>query len=123
MMAVQAAVCAPLMSPEGASAAARAAPPATMADGIRIAAPPRARRILESVRLSGGGVSAVSETEIAEAMDALARAGLDVEPTSAVAFAGALRWLRDDPDGAAREIETAGPPLIALTGTGLKASR
>ena len=123
MMAVQAAACAPLMPSEGASAAARAASPPTIADGIRIAAPPRARRILESVRLSGGGVSAVSETEIAEAMDALARAGLDVEPTSAVAFAGALRWLRDDPDGAAREIETAGPPLIALTGTGLKASR
>lgn len=128
LMAVQSAACAPLMVPAapaaGAAGGASADPPAaTVADGIRIAAPPRARRARDSTRLSGGSVLAVSEEEILAALAALGRSGLDVEPTSAVAFAGALQWMRSDPAAAAQEMETLGPPLIALTGSGLKASR
>jgi threonine synthase len=97
-----------------------AAPPrATIADGIRIASPPRERRVREAISRSDGGFLAVDDGEITDARDALGMAGLDVEPTSAVALAGARRWLASDPD-AEREIQTAGAPLIALTGTGLK---
>jgi threonine synthase len=75
----------------------------------------------EALRRSGGGALAVSEAEIARAHLALARAGLDVEPTSAVALAGALQWQAADPAAAAREIETEGPPLMPLTGWGARA--
>ncbi len=119
LTAVQAAACAPLAS-HGGAAEAEAAAGATIADGIRIARPPRLRRIREAVRRSGGSVLAVDEEEIRGAMSALGRIGLHVEPTGAVALAGALRWLREGGDDARREIERSGPPLVALTGTGLK---
>ncbi|MGH9868251.1 MAG: threonine synthase [Candidatus Polarisedimenticolia bacterium] len=105
LMAVQALACAPLVP--GAPA-----PGATVADGIRIPAPPRARRMRAVVEASGGAFTGVSEAEILEARAALGRAGLAVEPTSAVAFAGALAWCRSRPGEPA--------PLVALTGTGLK---
>jgi threonine synthase len=117
LMAVQAAACAPL-------AVASPQPPqagtTTLADGIRIPAPPRARRVREAVRLSEGGMLAVTEEEIAAAWSSLGKHGLDVEPTAAVALAGAIRWSREAGGEASREIETAGPPLVALTGSGLK---
>ncbi|HET6373700.1 MAG TPA: threonine synthase, partial [Candidatus Polarisedimenticolia bacterium] len=83
---------------------------------------PRGRRIRSSVELSGGALLAVTEEEISAAGTALGLAGLDVEPTSAVAFAGALKWLREGGEEALREIESNGAPLIALTGAGLKAT-
>lgn len=91
----------------------------TIADGIRIASPARERRVRDAVARSAGAFLAVRDPEIAGARDALGKAGLDVEPTSAAALAGALHWLASDPD-AAREIETMGAPMIALTGSGIK---
>jgi threonine synthase len=122
MMGIQATACAPLVAgPPGEPPPDATA--ATLADGIRIASPPRERRAREAVERSGGAFLAVTEEEITEAWSALGRAGLDVEPTSAVSFAGALKWSRSDPQAAAREIDEAGPPLVALTGSGLKARR
>ena len=83
--------------------------------------PARARRMQDALRRSGGAALAVSEAEIARAHTALARAGLDVEPTSAAALAGALQWQAADPDAARREIEAEGPPLMPLTGWGARA--
>lgn len=126
LTAVQAAACAPLAEPEAERPArvpgrgVEGSGPATLADGIRIASPPRSRRAREATQRSAGCVLAVSEEEIRSAWSLLGRNGLDIEPTSAVAFAGALRWMRSDPEAASREIETEGPPLIVLTGTGLK---
>jgi len=118
LMGVQAAACAPLAAPpEGASAPL--APGMTIADGIRIASPPRARRVRDAVARSGGAFLTVTEQEIASARAALGHRGLDVEPTAAVAFAGALKWARDEPL-AAQEMESQGPPLVALTGAGIK---
>ena len=60
MMAVQAAVCAPLVSGEPV-----AAPGPTQADGLRIAWPARHRALQDAVRRSGGAVLAVTEEESA----------------------------------------------------------
>jgi len=106
MMAVQADACAPLVP-----GAARPGG-ATRADGIRVVSPPRAAGARAAVEGSAGAFLAVRESAIERARTALAGAGLDVEPTSAVAFAGALAWSR-------RTDETC-VPLVALTGSGLK---
>ncbi len=120
LMGVQAAACAPLAGPPG--GAVPGVEGMTIADGIRIASPPRARRVKEAVARSSGAFLMVTEDEIASARAALGHRGLDVEPTAAVAFAGALKWVRDDPQ-AAYEMESQGPPLVALTGAGIKSLR
>jgi threonine synthase len=102
---VQAQGCDPLVAAfEG-----RAPSPAafTVAEGIRIAAPPRRDEAVAAVRESGGALVAVSDAEITAAADALARRGLFVEPTGAVGEAGRRRLGID--------------AVVVLTGTGLKA--
>jgi len=84
----------------------------TVAEGITIAQPVRGRQILAAVRETGGAVLAVSDEETLRARDELARRGLYVEPTSAVAIA-ALLQLRG----------IIGPEeltVVPLTGSGLK---
>src|SRR5215470_8531789 len=88
----------------------------TIAEGIASAKPTRVAEVLRAVRQSGGAVVAVDETEIVEALGALARKGLYVEPTSAAAAAGLGRLLEQ---GAIRPDETT---VLVLTGSGLKAS-
>ncbi len=133
LVAVQAASCAPLcemrhtpddgregLAPATASTAtAPTAPAITMADGIRVARPVRARAIREAVARTSGAFVAVEEEAISEARDALGLAGIDAEPTAAVSFAGALALARQSgPESAAN----APPPLVVVTGSGLKAS-
>jgi threonine synthase len=84
----------------------------TVAEGIRIAQPVRGRQILAAVRETGGAVLAVSDEETLRARDELARRGLYVKPTSAVAIAALLQLRR-----------LIGPEeitIIPLTGSGLK---
>src|SRR5262249_45254154 len=88
----------------------------TIAEGIASAKPTRVAEVLPAVRPSGGAVVAVDETEIVEALGALARKGLYVEPTSAAAAAGLRRLLEE---GAIRRDEVT---VLVLTGSGLKAS-
>ena len=89
----------------------------TIAEGTAIAKPVRAREVLAAIRRSGGAAVSVSEEEIVEAMNDLARSGLYVEPTSASAAAALSVLLRR---GVIRPEETT---VVVLTGTGLKATR
>jgi threonine synthase len=84
----------------------------TIAEGISIVQPVRGRQLLAAVRETGGTVLAVSDEETLCARDELARRGLYVEPTSAVAIA-ALPRLR----GLIGPEETT---IVPLTGSGLK---
>ena len=68
------------------------------------------------MRETGGTIVAVDEAEIVEALRGLARGGLYVEPTSAVAAAGLTR-LRASGDVGSDETT-----VLVLTGSGLKAS-
>jgi threonine synthase len=85
-------------------------PRQTVAEGIAVPKPPRARAVLEAVRGSGGYTIGVSENEIIAASKKLYSMGIFVEPTSASVLAG---WLKADKslrEGA----------LLLLTGSGLK---
>jgi threonine synthase len=104
---VQAEACDPLAAAFDGRAAACSG--TTIAEGIRIAAPPRAAEVLRAVRESGGAIVTVGEAEIADARASLARRGVLVEPTAAVGEAG-RRKLAFDAD-----------PVVILTGSGLKA--
>jgi threonine synthase len=88
----------------------------TVAEGIASAKPTRVAEVLRAVRESGGTVVAVEEAEIVDALGALARKGLYVEPTSAAAAAGLSRL---QASGAIGPRETT---VLVLTGSGLKAS-
>jgi len=88
----------------------------SIAEGILIAAPPRSREILAAVRDSGGGFVTVDDAQVAAARDALARAGVYAEPTSAVAQAGFAALAR------AGAVPADRSTLVVLTGSGLKAS-
>ncbi|MFJ3722544.1 threonine synthase [Streptomyces sp. NPDC090045] len=59
----------------------------TLAEGIAIPAPPRARQILAAVRKSGGTFLTVPDSRLREAQRDLARRGLFVEPTAAACWA------------------------------------
>src|SRR5262249_59345438 len=88
----------------------------TLAEGIASAKPTRVVEVLRAVRESRGAVVAVDEAEIVEALGALARRGVYVEPTSAAAAAGLSRLLRQ---GGVRPDETT---VRVPTGSGPQAS-
>jgi threonine synthase len=118
LFGVQAAACAPLDAAFRAGTESLVPSPvtATIAEGIATARPTRAAEVLRAVRSSGGAVVAVEEAQIVDALRGLARRGLYVEPTSAVAAAGLTRLLTS---GAIGPDETT---VLVLTGSGLKAS-
>jgi threonine synthase len=118
LFGVQAARCAPYAAAFRAGVehlvASEIAP--TVAEGIATPKPTRVADVLRAVRDTGGSIVAVQEAEIVEALRALARLGLYVEPTSAVAAAGLSRLLTA---GVIRPQEYT---VLVLTGSGLKAS-
>jgi threonine synthase len=89
----------------------------TIAEGTAIAKPVRTREVLAAIRRSGGAAVSVSEEEIVEALNDLARSGLYVEPTCASAAAALSGLLRQ---GVIRPEEAT---VVVLTGTGLKATQ
>ncbi|WP_328927450.1 pyridoxal-phosphate dependent enzyme [Streptomyces sp. NBC_00190] len=99
LIAVQAEAVAPLA--RAFEAGAEEADPVeqrpTLAEGIAIPAPPRARQILAAVRKSGGTVLTVPEDRLRAAQQDLARRGLFVEPTAAACWAGVGPLSPDDP--------------------------
>ncbi|GLV80734.1 threonine synthase [Streptomyces lavendulae subsp. lavendulae] len=89
LIAVQAQAVSPLAAAfaAGAEDAQPVAQLPTLAEGIAIPAPPRARQILAAVRKSGGTFLTVTDDRLREAQRDLARRGLFVEPTAAACWA------------------------------------
>ena len=118
LFAVQPAHCAPLHAgfEAGADDFLPVTPRPTLAEGASIAQPVRGREVLAALRRSEGGTVAVSEAAIEAALMELARSGLYVEPTCAMAAAALT-------DLTARGMIRAGETTVAvLTGTGIKAT-
>ena len=86
----------------------------TIAEGITLAQPIRAKQILQAIRTSRGGTVSVSENEIKESIQRLGKRGFFVEPTSAVAVAGLNNLTKS---GIVGPTETT---VVVLTGSGLK---
>jgi threonine synthase len=114
---VQTTACAPLAlaSMGGTPEPIAVTPKPGAAEGIMLARPPRGREILRRTSETGGGVVAVDDDALWDALGRLARLGVYVEPTSAVAPAG-LDLLRR-----AGRIGPTERVVVALTGSGLKA--
>ncbi|MGD2058893.1 MAG: pyridoxal-phosphate dependent enzyme [Anaerolineales bacterium] len=114
MIGVQARACAPLWSVfhGGAAGLTWISEGETQAEGIRILQPLRGDDVLKATEQSGGTMVVVEEDEISQGRDALGRAGLYVEPTSAVVWPALKQVSADNAD-----------PIVAiLTGSGLKSS-
>ncbi len=113
LVGVQSDACAPLARAfrAGKPDAVAVLPAATIAEGIRIALPPRSRQILAAVRETGGEIVEVSDDGIRAAFRRLLAQGLFVEPTSAAAYAGLARLAKPGKI-----------VVVALTGHGLKAT-
>jgi threonine synthase len=118
LFAAQPAACAPLHAAftAGADDVAAVERRPTLAEGASIARPVRGKELLAALRESGGRTAAVEEEEIADGLRDLARQGIYVEPTSAVAVAGVRQLL------ARREIQAGEATVVMLTGSGLKAT-
>lgn len=118
LFGVQVAAFAPLaLASEAGSDQSVDVPPAnSAADGILVADPPRGSEALAAARATGGAIVAVSEDALWEAHRALAKQGLFVEPTSAVASAGA-RMLR-----LAGQLAPGEETVVVLSGHGLKSA-
>ena len=86
----------------------------TMAEGASIANPIRLPEVVAAARKTGGGIVAVSESEIESALFELAELGLFVEPTSALTAAALNRLIAS---GAIAPDETT---VVLLTATGIK---
>jgi threonine synthase len=112
LVGVQSSACAPLARAfrAGEPDAVEVEPDYTIAEGIRIARPPRARQILAAVRQTGGAIVEVTDDQIRTSLRRLLAGGLFVEPTSAAAYAGMAQ--------ATLPNERI---VVALTGHGLKA--
>jgi threonine synthase len=112
LIGVQAAACAPIwrMYSEGRSSIENLAEGETIAEGIRIKAPHRAKAVLDEIRKSDGFVLAVEENEINAGREDLAIMGLYIEPTSSVVWP-ALNQIID---------KLTGPIVVILTGSGFK---
>lgn len=80
----------------------------TVAEGIAVSQPPRAKGVIEAIRKSGGRSIAVTEDEILSATRELFQSGLYTETTSAAAYAG---W---------KTLQDRDNSVLVLTGTALK---
>ncbi|MEU9420552.1 pyridoxal-phosphate dependent enzyme [Streptomyces sp. NPDC051000] len=99
LIAVQAREVSPLAAAFHAGAEDAAPVPRlpTLAEGIAITAPPRARQILAAVRASGGTFVTVTEDRLRAARRDLAARGLFVEPTAAACWAAVAPGAPADP--------------------------
>ena len=115
--AAQASACAPLSAAfaAGADAPLEIQAQPTVAGGVAVGRPARGAEVLRAVRASGGAIVDVDDAAARLARAELSRLeGLDLEYTSAVAFAATARL---------RALGEVGPDdrvLIAATGSGLK---
>jgi len=114
LIAVQPEACAPIykMFNEKLKEVPRIEPKETMAEGIRIAEPLRAKQILDILVETEGEVIIVTDKEIEKSLFEICKNGLYVEPTSAAAIAGFRKY-----KSAPKEII-----VVPLTGHGLKST-
>ena len=112
LIGAQAAACAPVHHAfeAGSTDVARMRAEPTVAEGIAVAQPPRARAVLAALRDSGGRTIVVDDQEILAATRLLFERGVFAEATSAAAVAAWLRLDRADREEA----------VVAITGHGLK---
>ncbi len=85
-----------------------------LADGIMIRDPPRLDELVNSIQKTRGDALTVRDAEIKENWKRLAKKGLFVEPTSAVALAGLEKLIAE------RLIDRDEYIVVPLTGNGLK---
>jgi len=85
----------------------------TVAEGIAVQRPPRAKAVLKAIRESRGYTIGVEEEEIISALKVLFSMGLFVEPTSATVLAAWLKMAPEEREGA----------VLILTGSGLKETK
>ncbi len=113
LIGIQARACAPLwaLSTQGVAGLAWVVEGETIAEGVRVLQPMRGDELLKAVETSGGSFLAVDEEQIQPARDSLAKAGLFVEPTSAIVWAALREVAQDLPE----------PIVLILSGSGLKA--
>jgi threonine synthase len=114
LIAVQPEACAPIykMFNEKLKEVPRIEPKETIAEGIRIAEPLRAKQILDILLETEGEVIIVTDKEIEKSLFEICKNGLYVEPTSAAAIAGFRKY-----KSAPKEII-----VVPLTGHGLKST-
>jgi len=114
IVAVQSENCAPIyrMWRDNLAGIPPVKPGSTVAEGIAIAEPARAKQIVDAIRNSNGEVRTVTDNETRAACLDMSRQGLYIEPTSATAIAAFNR------DPVAKE-ETV---VVPLTGHGLKST-
>lgn len=112
LYAVQAEACAPLAEAwrHAGDDPAAVTPAPTIAEGIAVARPARGAKILAAIRGTAGRVLSVGEPSIRQALSELHSRGWYVEPTSAVALAGA----------AVLGGELGRTTVVVLTGSGMK---
>ncbi len=112
LIGVQARACAPIWAvfSSGSAGLEWVQEGPTVADGVRILHPVRGDAVLSAVERSGGRMLAVDDEDILHGADVLARAGLWVEPTSAVVWPALVETMEGLPD----------PIVAVLTGSGYK---
>ena len=88
--------------------------PRTEASAIRIGAPVNWRKALRAIRLTDGMTESVTDAEIFEAKDALAKDGIGCEPASAASLAGVRKLVH------AGKIARGADVVAVLTGHQLK---
>ncbi|SDI27591.1 threonine synthase [Alteribacillus bidgolensis] len=112
IIAIQAANCAPLVDAfnNGELSAEPVKNKGTLAEGIAIAAPARSPQILEAVRNTNGEFIDIEEDEILSARAKLSEKGFYVEVTSAVNYAGYLKYKKEPEEKI----------IVPLCGAGIK---
>jgi len=112
IIGVQAEKCSPLHTAfqKGLDDYARIDAGITVAEGIAVQCPPRAKAVLHAIRDSGGKTVSVTDNEILESLKKLFGMGIYVEPTSASVLAGWEKLTQAEQDDA----------VLILTGSGLK---
>lgn len=109
---VQAESCSPmaLAFREGLENMANSPEGATLAEGVRVARPVRAKAILNEFGRNGGEVVSVPENELLPALHDLAAKGIYCEPTSALVWTALKKNLHRLPH----------PIILIISGNGLK---
>lgn len=87
----------------------------TLAEGIAIAQPKRAKRILEAINATDGKIITAPEDKIIKSRNILAQKGFYVEPTTAATFAAFLEYKKTS------DFKITDKIIIPLCGVGLKA--